>query len=122
MARSGNPNPDTSGLKPAKKGEVRNPGGKTSEQKKTEMRNAEKAMALREMMLDAMLEKARSGEVVNNDEILKMMDAQGLKMLKDAEDRGLGAPTQPIISPDGSMTPNTIQLVAQPIKNDDSTD
>ena len=97
----GNPNPSpATRFKPGAKG---NPGGKTSEQKRIEMRNAEMAMAIRERVLHAALAKLNE---LSTDEVLEgYVDAAMLKLLKDAEDRGLGNPVQPHTSPDGSMTP-----------------
>jgi hypothetical protein len=66
-----------------------NPGGKSSEQRQREMRNAEMATRLRERMLEAELAKLESAEHV------PALDANMLKLIKDSEDRGLGAPTQP---------------------------
>ena len=110
-----NPSPETR-FKP---GCVGNPGGKTSEQKKAEVANAEKAVALRSKVLDAI---AKRFEGMSDSELVESMDQQFLKMLKDAEDRGLGAPVQPITSPDGSLRPSVIELVGVPIPDDQSTD
>ena len=96
-----NPSPENQ----FKKGVSGNPGGKTSEQKTQELRNAEAAVALRGKMLEAL------GSVMANmepEEILKRLEPNALKLIKDAEDRGLGAPVQPITSPDGSMTPKPV--------------
>ena len=102
-----------------KKGVSGNPGGKTSEQKTQELRNAEAAVALRGKMLEAL------GSVMADmtpEEILERLEPNALKLLKDAEDRGLGAPVQPITSPDGSLRPSVIELVGVPIPDDQSTD
>jgi len=110
-----NPSPENQ----FKKGASGNPGGKTSEQKRLELSNAEKALAIREKMLEAL------GGLLSNmepEQILERMDPNALKMLKDAEDRGLGAPVQPITSPDGSLRPSVIELVGVPIPDDQSTD
>ena len=84
-----NPSPDT------RFGGVRaNPNGKTSEQKRLEMENAERAVRIRSrglMAIEAMLEGMGDQEVAG-----LILDAQALKLLKDSEDRGLGAPTQPV--------------------------
>lgn len=110
-----NPKGTPANLKPFKKGCVGNPGGKTSEQKRLELANAEKAMRIRAAMLDEMILKLEDGA-------LEMMDTNGLKMLKDAEDRGLGAPIQDVRSSDGSMSPpKKIELLPQPLVNDDSS-
>ena len=93
MARGGNPNPNTSNLKPFRKGQSGNPGGKTVEQVAIERRNAERAMLLREKALIA-LEKVLEGKEASQVAGI-LLDAQALKLLKDAEDRGLGNPVQP---------------------------
>ena len=96
-------NPNPSPKTRFKPGQAANPGGKTSEQKRIEMRNAEMAMAIRERVLHAALAKLNE---LSTDEVLEgYVDAAMLKLLKDAEDRGLGNPVQPHTSPDGSMTP-----------------
>ena len=89
-----------------KPGQVANPGGKTSEQKKLEMRNAEAAMRIRERILRAA--EARLVELSTEEVLNEFVDAAMLKLLKDSEDRGLGAPVQPHTSPDGSMTPKGV--------------
>ena len=113
----GNPNPSPKNqFKPGQSG---NPDGKTSAQKTQELRNAEAATTLRGKMLEAL------GEVMADmtpEQILERMDPNALKMFKDAEDRGLGAPVQPITSPDGSLRPSVIELVGVPIPDDQSTD
>ena len=86
-----------------KKGEVRNPGGKSSEQATLERRNAEAAMRIRERILRAA--EARLVECSTEQVIAEFVEAAMLKLLKDSEDRGLGAPVQDIRSGDGSMTP-----------------
>lgn len=95
-----NPNPDTSGLKPAwAPGVSPNPGGKTSEQKRREMRNAEMATRLRERMLEAELRKIEASA-----DAVPELTSEMLKLLKDSEDRGLGAPTNKtaFTDPDGN--------------------
>jgi len=110
-----NPNPNKSTR--FQKGGKGNPKGKTSEQKRLELQNAEAAVAIRAKMLEALGGLLADMEP---EEILARMDPNSLKMLKDAEDRGLGAPVQAHISPDGSMSPNptTVELVAKPVADD----
>ena len=107
-----------------KKGENRNPQGKTSEQKKQEYKNALIATRLRGRMLEALenelieADEAELAAVMENDpKRLKkvnaaklMINANVLKLLKDTEDRGLGTPIQSvnIESPSGTMTPAVI--------------
>jgi len=85
-------------------GESGNPIGKTSKQRKAEIANAEKATLIRGRLLDAVIEATENGAS------LEYIEAGILKLVKDAEDRGLGTAVQSINveSPDGSMTPVTI--------------
>lgn len=61
--------------------------GKTSEQKRREMRNAEMATLMRERMLEAEIAKMTADPAY-----VPNIDANYLKLVKDSEDRGLGAP------------------------------
>ena len=97
-----------------KKGQTGNPGGKTSEQKRIEMHNAEKAVAIRGRLLGALNDAM---DIMEPERLLELLNPSTLKMLKDAEDRGLGAPVQPIVSPDSSMRPTVIKLVARGFPN-----
>lgn len=73
-----------------KKGQSGNPGGKSKERVAAERRNAEKAIELRWKLLAAM-------DGMDVDAIMSSMTgAEILKLLKDAEDRGLGAPKQAV--------------------------
>ena len=105
-----------------KKGCVGNPGGKTSEQKRIELRNAEAAMRIRERILQAA--EARLVDCSTDDVLSQFVEAAMLKLLKDSEDRGLGSPVQPLTSPDGSMTPRPtiIEFVAPQVKADEGDD
>ena len=108
-----NPNPDTSGLRPFEPGQSGNPGGKTREQKQREMRNAEMATRLQEFLLEreiAAIEEPASveasehvrvalAEVLTPAQLQTVLSTLGvaltnerLKLIKDAQDRGLGAP------------------------------
>lgn len=99
-----NPNPDTSGLKPFKKGQSGNPGGISSETAKLIRENAEAAARIRARLLKA-TEASLSER--STEDAMELIEAAMLKLLKDAEDRGLGAPVQQIdnTSSDGSMSP-----------------
>ena len=89
-------------------GESGNPGGKTSEQRKLEVENAERATRLRSRMLIGLereLEKAeaerdildaKDGDTADADAAIGMITTTILKLLKDAEDRGLGTPIQSV--------------------------
>lgn len=85
-------------------GNKANPQGKTKEQKRLEMQNAEAAMRIRARMLRAA--EARLVKMSAEQVIEEFVEAAMLKLLKDSEDRGLGAPVQAHTSPDGSMTPS----------------
>lgn len=116
IKKPGNPNPS-----PAtrfKKGDVGNPRGKTSEQKKLEMntavaalRNAEAAIRIRERVLRAA--EARLNELSSEEVIAEYVEAAMLKLLTDSETRGLGAPVSSVdlSSKDGSMTPQVIERI-----------
>ena len=68
--------------------------GKTSEQKRLELANAEAAMRIRERILRAA--EAKLVECSTDDVLSQFVEAAMLKLLKDSEDRGLGAPVQPV--------------------------
>lgn len=99
----GNPNPKTEHLTPFKKGQSGNPGGLSSETARLIRENAEAAARIRARLLKAT--EASLNERSTND-AMELIEAAMLKLLKDAEDRGLGAPVQDIRSGDGSMTPD----------------
>lgn len=88
-----------------------NPAGKTSEAKRLEYSNAEKAMRIREMLLDA---AGSHLEGLPQSDRIGFIEAAMLKLLTDSEMRGLGAPKQAVdhTSSDGSMAPTTITLRA----------
>ena len=88
-----------------KPGQVANPGGKSSEQATLERRNAEAAMRIRARALHAV--EAKLSESSTDEAIALLVEAAMLKLLKDSEDRGLGAPVQDVRSGDGSMTPRS---------------
>jgi Tfp pilus assembly protein PilX len=99
--KKGNPNPS-----PATRfgvGNRANPNGKTSEQKRLELANAEAAMRIRERILRAA--EAKLNECSTDEVLDQFVDAAMLKLLKDSEDRGLGAPVQAVTNPDGSLRP-----------------
>ena len=86
-----------SGLRPAVKGEVRNPGGKTSAQRKLEVQNAETATRLRAMFLQAM-EARLNGLAADGPEAAVMaLTNEALRLIKESEDRGLGTPVQTVV-------------------------
>ena len=107
-----NPSPATR----FKKGSCPNPGGKSKEQVSIERANAAKALAIRAKLLDSLGIVLDTFEGDDKEKAMKsatLIEASVLKLLKDAEDRGLGAPIQDVRSGDGSMTPPTrIEIVA----------
>ena len=102
-----------------KPGEARNPGGKTSEQKLMEMANAQAATRIQARLLQAlegqMLEDDTKKTIVDN-----FIKAEVLKLVKDAQDRGLGTAKQSVdhTSTDGSMSPT--RIVIEAAKPDDN--
>ena len=92
------PNPDTQ-FKPGQSG---NPGGKTSEHRANEVKAAELAAKAR---LDSVQAFANLLQGKATDaERHALLNSDALRLLKDSEDRGFGAPTQPVdnTSSDGS--------------------
>ena len=99
-----NPNPNMKGLKPFTKGQSGNPSGLPAETQRLIRENAEKALRIRAKMLELVASKI---EGASEAEGLGMVESAMLKLLQDAETRGLGAPVQPVdhTSTDGTMTP-----------------
>lgn len=102
-----------------KPGVSANPGGKTSAHRKAEVRAAEVAAKIQLDLVNALDEWL--SEADKPADKAGAIKADVLKLLKDAQDRGFGAPTQPteITSPDGSLAPTTVQIVA--VKPDDDS-
>jgi hypothetical protein len=103
-----NPNPDTSGLLPWKPGQSGNPGGKTSEHRKAEIRAAELAAKVQLDLVEALsnvLDRAEGDEAK-----LVAIKADVLKLIKDAQDRAFGTPKAALdlSSDDGSMSPPSV--------------
>lgn len=80
-----------------------NPQGKTSEARRLEIVNAQLAMEIRNRALRAV--QAKLVESSTEEAIDLLVEAAMLKLLKDSEDRGLGAPVQAVTNPDGSLRP-----------------
>lgn len=99
-------------LKPFKPGQSGNPGGKTSEHRAAEVKAAELAAKVQLELVQALANVL--GQAEGDDEKINAIKSDILKLLKDAQDRGFGAPTQPqeITSPDGSAGPAVIRIVA----------
>jgi hypothetical protein len=90
-----------------------NPGGKTSEQRRAEIRMAEAAAKVQADLVDAL---ARVIDKASGDEQkLEHIRSDVLRLLADSMDRGFGKPTQKVdqTSSDGSaVMPSRIVLVA----------
>lgn len=100
-------NPNPSPATRFKKGQVANPLGKTSAQRKAEVEAAEKAAILRNAMLSRMMESLDAGE-----DVLELMNSDALKLFKDSEDRAHGTPkgTQEVSGPDGGEIPVNLNV------------
>jgi hypothetical protein len=101
VKRRGNPNPSpATRFKP---GQVGNPSGKTGLQREMEIRNAQIATEIRGRLLDAV--KATLQEDTSTENALARIEANVLKLLKDSEERGLGAPKASVdlTNSDGSL-------------------
>lgn len=84
-----------------KKGQTGNPGGKTAAQRQAEVRNAELATQIRTRLLEKLY--ASLGDDAVLAEAASNVDL--LKLLKDSEERGLGAPKSnlDLSNADGSL-------------------
>jgi hypothetical protein len=70
---------------PWQPGQSGNPGGKTSAQRLLEVQNAEKATRIHGALLDQFVALIEGGVTLD-------LEANLLKLVKDAQDRGLGQP------------------------------
>ena len=86
-----------------------NPQGATSEQRKLEIANAERATKIRARMLEA-LEGVMNEHPEKEKIVEELLKGDTLRLIKEAEDRGLGTPVQSINheSPNGTMTPRDV--------------
>jgi hypothetical protein len=110
-----NPSPDTQ-WQPGQSG---NPGGKTSEHRKAEIRAAELAAIARLHLVEAFARLVQGK--ASDDDRLSLMNSDALKLLKESEDRGFGLPKSSLdlSSEDGSMSPpSVVQIV--PVVSDAS--
>lgn len=111
----GNPNPSPETRFQA--GNNMNPSGKSSEQRQREIANAERATRLRGRMLVALEKQLDDALTANPDKVdvaaLKAIQKDILRLLKDSEDRGLGAPVATVRGPgeDGGFV-NLIRIIA----------
>ena len=105
---------NTSGLIPFKPGQSGNPGGKTSEHRQLEVQAAELAARIQFDLVSALSDVVKEGGTM----ALEQIKGDVLKLIKDAQDRGYGAPVQVLdsTSSDGTMTPTVINLVPVAIK------
>jgi len=101
-----NPNPPPPPMETRwKKGQSGNPGGKTSDHRKAEIKAAELAAKVQLELLEALNNTLESAK--NDEDKLAAIRSDVLKLLKDAQDRGYGAPKSSVdlSSTDGSMSP-----------------
>lgn len=89
-----NPNPDTRGLKPFKKGQSGNPGGISSERKK--LMNEAAAMATRIMHRQLQALEGVMNEHPKKERIVEYITADIHRLVKDAIDRADGTPKQSV--------------------------
>lgn len=91
-----------------------NKPGLTSEARRLQITNAEKSLAITEMLLDGLADTIANATA---EERAAMIDAAKNALLKDAQNRGLGMPTQQIdaTSSDGTMSPPA-KIVVQGVK------
>lgn len=122
MKGNPNPSPETR-FKP---GDVNNPVGKTSAQRRMEIENAERATRIRGRMLADLereldrLEAEALETGASQTTAIASIKADILKLLKDTEDRGLGTPKQSIThgsDPDNPM-PTVIRIEAASVDSD----
>ncbi len=110
--KSGKGNPNPSPATRFQVGNNGNPKGKTSDQKKIELRNAEAAMRIRERMLQA---TEANLDAMTDADIMKLIEPAMLKLLADSEARGLGAPVQAVDhTTNGKDLPGAITMEMTP--------
>lgn len=102
-----------------KPGQSGNPGGVDRETRNRINENARKAVKAQELFLDGLLAALENVTPEQREQLLR---ADHNKIIADAMDRALGKATQPteITSPDGSLAPTTVQIVA--VTPDDDSD
>lgn len=98
-------NPNPSPATRIKPGEVRNPGGKTSAQRKAEVRAAEKAALIQADLIDALANVIQSCE--GDPSKLEYVNGDVHRLLEAVQDRAHGKAKQSVDveSPNGTMTP-----------------
>jgi hypothetical protein len=110
-------NPDPSPETRFKAGESGNPGGLSREMKALIAENAEKAVRIRAEFLDYVLSLMEPDEEGNRK---VPINSDTLKLLKDSEDRGLGAPKQTLAG--DAENPIGVSLVERVIVDTKATD
>jgi len=87
--------------------------GKTSEQRKMEIANAERATRIRGRLLEA-LEGLMNEHPEKQTIIEERLTSDVLRLIKESEDRGLGTPQSKVdmTSSDGSLAPTRIIIEA----------
>lgn len=111
-------NPDPNYTTRWQKGESANPGGLTKEQARKRRANRDAAFALEEKMLAKLTKDFSEDE----ERILGHIRADVLKLIHTAIERedGKAVARQEMTSPDGSMGPTRVEIVA--VNSDDSND
>jgi len=106
------PNPSTQ-FKPGQSG---NPGGKTADHRAAEVKAAELAAKVQLNFMQALANAV--DECDGDTSKLEFLTKEVNALLKNAQDRGFGQPVAPqeITSPDGSMGPSVIRIVAAPTR------
>lgn len=85
--------------------------GKTTEQREVEIRNAWIATKVRAQLLEALANSIDGNPAA----ALERIDPATLKLIKDAEDRGLGTPkaSVDVNNPDGNLKPAPVGELVQ---------
>lgn len=118
----GNPNPSpATRFKPGQSG---NPSGRSAEEQAANVESSKIAANLRLKALSRLQDKMGKSGKITDDDLLLLLSPGTLKLIKDSEDRAHGTPKQSvdIESPDGSMTPTVIELIAPDFTDDNSKD
>lgn len=108
-----NPNPSPSTR--FKPGDTPNPHGKTSAQRKAEVRAAETAAIIRELALSRMMEKIDAGEL----DPLDAISSDNLRLFRDSEDRAHGTPKQSVEHSGDAENPLTLRVIERRIVHPD---
>ena len=116
-------NPNPSPATRFKKGQSGNPSGRSSEELKNLNEAAKIASALTLKALSSLQEKVDRGGKLTDDDLALLLCADTRGMIKEAQDRAHGTPSQDINhrSDDGSMSqkPTTIEFVSPQVDESD---